>query len=423
MKTSTWTTIAVALAMTGMVRGENWASWRGPAGNGSTGKSGAPTEFAEGKGVLWKTKLPGRGCSTPVVWGERIFLTTPIGEEDGVIALDLKGEELWRKTLGPLTAGRGQRVGSPANSSPVTDGKNVYVYFKSGNVAALTVEGELLWKLNLHEKYGEDKLWWDQGTSPVLAGGNLVIAVMQTEGKSYLVSLDPATGKEVWFTPRDYETTDESGDSYTTPHVVEIDGVETIVCWGADHLSGHDAKTGKELWKSAGFNPEMTKQWRVIASSVVTDGVVVVPFKRGDALGGLKLDGSSAKSDKDWLWRKDGMGTDASTPVAANGKVIFVKDGGKDRGKVTCLEARSGEVLWESMLPKSVSVYYSSPILAGDKLYVAREDGVILCGTVTAKGLEDIRESPLEEAVIASLVLVDDKILVRGDGHLFCVGK
>jgi outer membrane protein assembly factor BamB len=281
----------------------------------------------------------------------------------------------------------------------------------------------LLWKLNLNEKYGEDKLWWDQGTSPVLAGGNLVVAVMQTEGKSYLVSLDPATGKEVWFTPRDYETTDESGDSYTTPHVVEIDGVETIVCWGADHLSGHDAKTGKELWKSAGFNPEMTKQWRVIASSVVTDGVVVVPFKRGDALGGLKLDGSSAKSDKDWLWRKDGMGTDAATPVAANGKVIIVKDGGKDRGKVTCLEARSGEVLWESMLPKSVSVYYSSPILAGDKLYVAREDGVILCGTVTAKGLEDIKESPLEEGVIASPVLVGDRILVRGDGHLFCIGK
>ena len=290
-----------AMMLTGLACGENWASWRGPAGNGSTGESTVPTEFSEKDGILWKTELPGRACSTPVTWGERIFVSTPIGKEDGVVAYDWTGKELWRETLGELRPGRGQRVGSAANSSPVTDGKHVFVYFKSGNVAALTVEGKLLWKKNLTEKYGKDGLWWDQGTSPVIAGGNMVVAVMQTDGDSYLVSLDAKTGKQVWFTPRDYDNAAESGDAYTTPHVVEIDGVETIVTWGGDYLTGHDAKSGKLLWEGAGFNPDREKMWRTIASSAVTDGVIVVPFKRGDALGGLKLDGVGAKSDKDWL--------------------------------------------------------------------------------------------------------------------------
>lgn len=404
-------------------RGENWANWRGPNGNGSLGPTDAPRAFSAEENVLWKVKLPGRACSTPVVWGDRIFVTTPIGDEDGVVAYDRSGKELWRKTLGPLKPGRGQRVGSPANSSPVTDGERVYVYFKSGNVAALTVEGELLWKKNLQDEYGPDKLWWDQGSSPVLAAGNLVIPVMQTEGNSYLVAFESESGKVAWFTPRKYDVAEESGDSYSTPHVVEIDGMETIICWGADHIDGHDAKTGKKLWQSAGFNPERKGMWRVIASSVVTDGTIVVPFSRGDSLGALKLDGTGTKSDEGWLWRHDGIGSDAATPVAANGKVIVVKDGGRTRGEVTCLDAHTGKILWEDKFPKSVHVFYASPVLAGKVLYVPREDGTILTATVTGKGLEDIRENPMGEGVIASPVVMDDKLLIRGDTHLFCIGK
>lgn len=415
-------TLAGMVLLVGTLRGENWASWRGPADNGSTGRSKAPTEFSADQNLLWKTELPGRGCSTPIVWGERIFLTTPIGEEDGVVAYGLDGKELWRKTLGPLRPGRGQRVGSAANSSPVTDGKHVFVYFKSGNVAALTMEGELVWSLNLIEKFGDDKLWWDQGTSPVLAAGKLVLAVMQTEGDSYLVAFDKESGAQAWFTPRNYDNSAESGDAYTTPHVLDIDGVETIVCWGADHLTGHDAENGKLLWESAGFNPKNEKMWRVIASSVVTNGIAVVPFKRGDALGALKLDGVGVKTDEEWLWRKDGLGTDAVTPVASNGMVIILKDGGRERGLVTCLDAASGKVRWQSKLPKSVKVYYASPILVGDKFYCAREDGTVLTATVTPKGLEDVKENALGEGVIASLVPVNDTLLVRGDTHLFCIG-
>ena len=176
---------ATALGSVGVALAENWPAWRGAGGNGAVDDQKAPRELAMDGNLKWKVKLPGRGCSTPIVWNGQIVVTTPIGKEDAVVSYDWSGKEQWRMTLGELVSGRGQRVGSAANSSPVTDGEHIFAYFKSGNVAGFTVEGKLLWKVNLYEKYGKDGLWWDQGTSPVFAGGNLVIAVMQTDGNSY----------------------------------------------------------------------------------------------------------------------------------------------------------------------------------------------------------------------------------------------
>ena len=205
MKTNVlgWGLLAVGI-LTGSLAAENWPAWRGPSGTGAAPGKLPPLDLA-GK-LLWKVELPGRGCSTPVVWEDRLFVTSPIGDQDGLLAFDSAGTELWRKTFGPLALGRGQRVGSSANSSPVTNGEVIVAYFKSGTVACLDLEGNTLWQTNLQQQYGKDGLWHDQGTSPVFAAGRVVVAVMQTEGESYLVSLDPKTGKEVWKTPRKYQT-------------------------------------------------------------------------------------------------------------------------------------------------------------------------------------------------------------------------
>src|SRR5690606_9136225 len=124
--------------------------------------------------------------------------------------------------------------------------------FKSGLVACCDLEGNKLWEKNLQEDYAQDTLWWDLGTSPVLSSKGVVIAVVQ-EGASYLITLDLKSGQVVWKQERQYETAEESDQSYTTPAVETVDGVETIVTWGADHLTGHDAKTGKLLWECGGF--------------------------------------------------------------------------------------------------------------------------------------------------------------------------
>ena len=208
---------------------DNWPQWRGPSGNSVAEDGNYPTVFSSTENVLWKVKLPGPGSSTPIVWEDRIFVTCGDDGEDGVQAYDWSGEQIWKKKLGPERPGK-HRNGSGANSSPVTDGKNVYVYFKSGTVASLTMDGKLNWQVNLQQKFGEDTLWWDLGTSPVLAGGNVVIAVMQ-EGESFVVALKPEDGSVVWKSDRTFPVQKESGQSYTTPYVMEIDGQETMVVW------------------------------------------------------------------------------------------------------------------------------------------------------------------------------------------------
>jgi outer membrane protein assembly factor BamB len=284
------------------------------------------------------------------------------------------------------------------------------------------LDGKALWQTNLQEKYGKDTLWWDQGTSPVFAGGNVVVAVMQTGGDSYMVALDPKTGKEVWKTTRKYETGEESGDAYTTPHVIKRNGKEQIITWGADHLTAHDAETGKLLWECGGFNPERTGMQRVIASAVVADGLAVVPFNRGGSLAAIRLDGSGNVTDTNWAWRNDELGTDAASPVLHDGKVYVLKDGGPERGRLTCLDAKTGEKLWESTLPKAPQVYYASPLLVGDQIYCVREDGMVFSGKITDDGLTDVKSHALEEGVIASPIAVGGRLLLRTDKSLFCFG-
>ena len=379
-------------------------------------------EFSsEGKGVAWKVELPGRGCSTPVVSGGLIFLTAPLDDADTLWAYDMAGKKKWSQSYGKQTPGRGQQVGSGANSSAVTDGEVVVAYFKSGQVVACSHDGKKLWDLNLQKKYGEDKLWWDQGTSPLLGEGIVVIAVMQTDGNSYLVGLDAKTGEEKWKTDREFETAKESGDSYTTPHLAKIGGVDTVISFGADHITGHDLQTGKQLWYSGGINPESAGMWRTIASSVITNGIVVVPHGRGEWLMALKAGGEGDITKSNVLWRKKIANTDAATPLAHDGKVYILVDRGKSRGTVLCLDAETGKEIWEEKLPKSASTYYSSPILVGDTLCCPREDGVVFMAKITKDGLGEVKENKLGNSFIASPIAVDGKLLLRGDKHLWCL--
>lgn len=398
-----------------------WTDWRGPNGNGSLKEGALPMAFSSDEGVVWKTPLPGRGCSTPIVSKGLIFLTAPIDGVDTLFAFDKDGKEKWHQSYGKEKPGRGQRVGSGANSSAATDGETVIAYFKSGQVVACTHDGKKLWDVNLQEKYGEDKLWWDQGTSPLLSQGLAVIAVMQTEGNSYLVAFDARTGEEKWKTDREFETGKESGDSYTTPHLVTIDGVETIISFGADHITGHDLKTGKQLWFSGGINPESKGMWRTIASSVMADGVVVVPHGRGEWLLGLKAGGTGDVTGSNILWRKKIANTDAATPVARDGRVYILVDRGKERGTILCVDAKTGNEVWKGKLPKSASTFYASPILVGDTLCCPREDGVVLMAKVSKDGLGEVEENKLGEGFIASPVAMDGKLLLRSDKHLWCI--
>ena len=397
---------------------ENWPQWRGPNAAGIAGEGNYPVEFSGDEGVVWKVDVPGVGSSSPVVWEDSIFVTTSDDKQDTVLCYGFDGKERWKKTLGPGEEGK-HKMGSGANSSPLTDGKIIVTYFKGGRVACHDLAGNEQWQFNLQDRYGENTLWWDLGTSPIFAAGNIVIAVIQA-GDSFLVALDPKSGEEVWKVKRQYERPEESDQAYTTPQVANIGGREVIVTWGADHLTGHDAKTGELIWESAGFNPKEEGMWRVIASHAMNDKIAVVPFGRGKFLAGVKLDGAGDVTESGRVWEKEVEGPDVPTPIIDGDNVYTLSDA----GKLSCRDVNTGEELWTDTLPKGRDKYFASPVLAGDLLYCVREDGTAFVVDVSDgfKLLTSKRGNELGERVVATPVPVRDCLLIRGDEHLFCFG-
>jgi outer membrane protein assembly factor BamB len=394
-----------------------WTSWRGANDSGSATKGTYPAKLNEDT-QLWKVELPGRGCSTPIVWDQTIILTTPLGDQDGVLALDWHGKQLWDTPIGSARDGK-HRNGSSSNPSPITDdGTTIFTYFKSGNLAALDFKGNILWQTNLQERYGKDTLYWDLGTSPVLTKKHVVVAVMHDSG-SYLVAFDRKSGEFAWKADRNYETQVEGDHSYATPHVIERDGKELIVVWGAEHLTTHDATNGKELSACGHFNPRKKKNWVAVASSVISGDMVIVPYGRGSHLAGIKLGGSGDVTEKNRIWtRDDDHGAFVPTPAVSNGHIYILGD----RGQVHCLNPRTGETVWTNKLPKAAQNYYASPTIADGKLYAAREDGQFFVATADEK-LEVLFQHHFEEQIIASPIATGDRILLRTATHLLSYGQ
>jgi outer membrane protein assembly factor BamB len=395
----------------------NWPRWRGPQDNGSVESGSYPAKF---ENVLWKAPLPGKGCSTPIVWDQRIYLTAPVDGQDAVLAFDWSGKPLWQTTLGPEQAGK-HRNGSGSNASPATDGQAVFVYFKSGNLAALEFDGKVRWQTNLVERFGRDTLYWDHGTSPALTEKHVVMARMH-EGESWLAAFDKATGAMRWKVARNYKTPTEGDHGYTTPLVVQHRGKEALLVWGAQHVTVHDTTDGKLLWLCGDFNPESQGYWPAVASPVVAGDVAVVPFGRADRgqprLHGIKLGGSGDVTPTHRIWKREDSGTFVPTPAAYKGRVYIVRD----RGEVECIDVATGKTLWSDALPKASSSYYSSPLIADGKLYAAREDGVVFVARVEEK-FELLAENKMGERVIASPVPVSNRLFIRGEQHLFCVAR
>jgi outer membrane protein assembly factor BamB len=398
------------------VEQKSWPRWRGPQDVGSTAKGAYWAEFSPDSGLAWKAELPGRGCSTPAVLGEQILLTCPIDGADAVVSYDWKGVPQWQAKIGPEKPGK-HRNGSAANSSPATDGKYLFAYFRSGNLAGLNLAGDVLWKTNLQERFGKDTLYWDIGTSPVITDNACVVAVMHS-GESYLVAFEKASGDILWKVARNYETPVEGDHSYATPIVIKDKGKQAILVWGAERLTAHDAKDGSILWTCAGFNPKKQGNWVAVASAIVVGDMTIVPYGRGSHLVGVKLGGSGDVTETHRLWTREDTGTFVPSPVAYDGKLYLVRDG----GEVECLDPATGNTLWSDRFPKSSKKFYSSPTIAGGRLYAAREDGVVMVADVK-DGFKFLAENNMQEQIIASPVPIDGHLLIRGEKHLFCVGK
>jgi len=413
MKKLLSTHLVILLSMNCAFAG-NWPAWRGEDASGSTTHGNYPSELNQEKNLLWKAPLPDKGCSTPIVWENSILLTSPINGEDSVLSFSMGGEKNWQTKIGPERKGR-HLNGSGSNPSVVTDGKNLYALFKSGNLACLNFDGKIIWKKDL-SSYGKDTLYWDFGTSPILTSKHLIVALMR-KGNSWLLAFDPMTGEVAWEKERNYKTPPECDHSYATPTLIEHKGKEAILVWGAERLSAHSAKDGQMHWVSTGFNPKQKKNWVVVGSQVVVGDIAIVPYGRGTHMKGVRMGGTGDITESNLLWTRMDTGCFVPSPAVAHGKIYVLRD----RGEVHCIDPKTGKSHWEDAFPRASSSYYGSPTVAGNKLYAPREDGVILIADIS-KGFKFLGEFDMGERVIASPVPINDKILIRGEKNLLCFG-
>lgn len=413
---------ALLLAPLGNLKAEDWPAWRGPAFTGAAETGNPPTRWTPEQ-AAWSVELPGKGTSTPVVWKDRIYLTGPSNGQDAVMALDAaSGKQLWIKELGLESKPRHRTLSSNGNASPVSDGKGVFVRFRSGLLAALELNGEVRWKINLNERFGPETLFWDQGISPVVTERDVIMARMHN-GDSWIAGFDKATGEMRWQQKRNFEgLPNENNNAYTTPVFFEHQGKPAFLIWGADHLTAHAAADGKLLWTMGGFNPDGKANWPTIASPVIAGGLAVINIGRDDrnqaSVEGIRLDGSGDVSATNRLWRRGDTGVFCCTPAVYKGRVYLLRN----RGEVVCLNPADGKTFWTAQLPKGRAMYYASPLIVNGILYAAREDGVVFAGKAGEQQFELLGENPMGERIIASPVPMGDRILLRGDKRLFCIG-
>lgn len=419
--------LIAALSLTGLTlttgfaaNESRWANWRGPNGDGSIAAGNYPVRWSETNNIVWKVPLPGKGCSTPIVWDDRIFVTAPADRQDAMLALDWKGKELWRTKLGPAREGK-HRNSSAANAAPVTDGKTIYVVFTSGCFAALDFTGKVLWQTNLVEAFGRHTLYFDPGTSPVLTEKYVIMARMN-EGESWLAAFDKVDGSLQWKVPRNYQTPQENDHGYNTPLVIRFEGKEALLVWAGEHVTIHSTTDGKLLWSAVIPNPSGGKNYPAVATPVVVDDIVIVPFGRSDRgnpiLFGVKLGKSGELDTTAPLWERKDTGTFVPSPTVLQKKVYLLRD----RGEVECLDPKTGTTIWKDNLPKNSANYYGSTCIADGKLYAAREDGVFYVASLSPK-FEVLAENNMGERVIATPVFLNNRILVRGEKNLFCLGN
>ncbi len=409
---------------------DNWPQWRGPDQNGASTATNLPTVWSLTENIVWKTELPSWSASTPIIWGDRIFVTSPTPaaseEEQEPGGKDLlllcisrqNGRELWRHKL--HGGNRLYRKQNDASPSPVTDGKHVWVVTGTGQVTALDMDGKVLWKRNLQKDYGDFGLNFGYASSPLLYDGKLILEVLhgfRTDDPSYVVAFDTMTGVELWRRERPTDAWAESPDAYTTPAVLTQGKVTQIVISGGDYVTGHDPETGKEIWRAAGLNPEQRRNYRIVASPLVVNDMIYAPTRRRPLLA-LRAGGTGDVTDN-VVWKWTGSGApDVPTPVC-DGKYFYMVD---DRGLATCLNAKSGEVVWG---PKRTAQGFvsSSPVLADGNLYLLNEMAV---STVLAAGPEFKLLSTNEldgTYTLSSPAVSGSRLFIRTATHLYCIGK
>ena len=447
MKRSSLAFAAALFAFTAVASAQDWPHWRGPNYDGSTRAKDLPTDFDKQKHVRWAAAMPGPGAGTPVIQGDRVFVTA-VEEQAGLllaICLDREtGKVLWEDD-----AGSGYRPGGDggatylhrrsnyASPSPVTDGERVVFFYGNGDLVAYDLDGDREWARNLQKDFGDFTFQWTFSASPTLWKGRLYMQVLQRNqpvhdrgsenNPSFLLAMDPATGETLYKRVRPSNARMESLESYATPIPYEDESGRTqLLVVGGDVITGHDPDTGAEFWRWGTWNADHRELWwRLVPSAVVGEGVALVCAPKGAPVWAVHLDGEGNLGAEGLAWKRGGrrspVTSDVPTPLFYQGKFFVLSDWRKALSRVDPI---SGEVEWTTEMPGR-DLWRSSPTgadgkiwcmnHAGDVVIVDPSDGSIVNRIVM--GEED------DDSIRSTISVAHDDLFIRTNTTLFCVGK
>ena len=408
----------------GLIRAENWPGWRGPSGDGVSAGKGIPTKWSSTENIAWKIPVPGEGHSSPIVWGDKVFLTSSLTEKNKRILLcidRLSGQTVWKRDVVQSPPETVHRLNSRASGTPATDGKQVYVTFMRAEgdeviapnvgserlitpgkiiVAAYDLDGNKKWKTNVGDFVSAHGF----NTCPVLFEDSVILNG-DHDGDAYLVALDRQSGRERWRIRRENKTR-----SYVTPIIREIDGITQMILSGSLCIASYDPRNGKRHWIVDG----PTEQF---VASMVYDGKYVF------ATGGyperhtlaIRPGGKGNVTDTHIAWRTTRGAAYVPSPIISGRYLLMVADS----GIASCFEARTGKRHWMERLPGGHS---PSPVSADGLVYFVSDRGV----TTIVRPSETfavIAKNKLGESVSASPAISQGQIFLRTHQHLYCIGS
>ena len=429
---------------------EQWPNWRGPSHNGSSPESGLPTTFSKTENVAWGVELKGQGASTPVVWDDQVFITSAIPEDsptaDGLLSMQCfdreSGNLLWEDQIsGRTTLDNRSNTASP---SPATDGTRVVFFFGTGDLLSYSMDGKRQW----HEKLTADDYYfsflWTFSSSPLLLDEKIYLPILQRDksfsqndlqrgepGKedndSYLLCLDAVNGKELWRENRPSKAVAESLEAFSTVVPHEVDGKTQLLIAGGDCLTGHDASTGKELWRWGTWNPDRIGHWRLVPTPCAGAGKVVIPAPKKAPVYAISL-GGSGDLGEDWLaWTSDPdeASSDVSSALFYQGRYYLV-DGDRRTKALVCLDPETGKALWRGEL-ETKSKMEAAATGADGKIYMVDHGGKVFVASADGNEFKLLHQVEMgekgDEPARSPIVVSQGSLFLRIGAKLYRIGS
>jgi len=417
---------------------QNWPQWRGPEARGVSTTATPPVEWSDTKNIRWKAAIPGSGTSTPIVWGDKVFLLTAIqadkpaagdatppqaqgGQPRGggrgeaptdsyrfvLLCLDRNsGKTLWEKTACEAVPHEGHhRDHGFASASPITDGKHVLAYFGSRGLYCYDMEGDLKWSKDFGDM--RTRNGFGEGSSPALLGNTVVINWDDESDNDFIVALDKTTGEQLWRNPRNEAT------GWSTPLILEHDGTRQVVVNATGKVRSYDLSTGAEIWTCGGQTAN------AIPSPVSHEDVLIAMSGfRGAAIRAIKL-GATGELDgtEAILWQHNKSTPYVPSPLLVEDLLYFVSG---NNGMLSCFDVQKGTAHYEAERLEGVFGIYASPVAAAGHVYVLGRDGTCL---VLKQGpeLQVISRNKLSDKTDSSIALAGKDLFIRGHENLYCI--